>query len=119
MNARSQVETQFVGLVSPTAPRFGHGSYPCQGLYWTPKGKRPRVALIATHYNVDFTEHYIAPYLAARGYGFLGWNTRFRGAEDQFLLEHALIDIGVGMKWLREEAGVEKIVCSAIRAAVR
>ena len=103
------VENRFVGLVSPTAPRFGHGSYPCQGLYWTPTGKKPRVALIATHYNVDFTEHYIAPYMAARGYGFLGWNTRFRGAEDQFLLEHALIDIGVGMKWLREQ-GVEKIV---------
>jgi fermentation-respiration switch protein FrsA (DUF1100 family) len=102
------IENKFVGLASPTAPRFGHGSYPCQGLYWTPKGKKPRVALIATHYNVDFTEHYIAPYIAARGYGFLGWNTRFRGAEDQFLLEHALIDIGVGMKWLREQ-GVEKI----------
>jgi len=103
------VENRFVGLVSPTAPRFGHGSYPCQGLYWTPKGKKPRVALIATHYNVDFTEHYIAPHMAARGYGFLGWNTRFRGAEDQFLLEHALIDIGVGMNWLRGQ-GVEKIV---------
>ncbi len=57
------VENRFVGLVSPTAPRFGHGSYPCQGLYWTPKRKKPRVALIATHYNVDFTEHYIAPYM--------------------------------------------------------
>ena len=103
------VENKFVGLASPTMTRMGHGSYPCQGLYWTPKGKAPRVAMIATHYNVDFTEHYIAPYMAARGYGFLGWNTRFRGAEDQFLLEHALIDIGVGMKWLREQ-GVEKIV---------
>jgi pimeloyl-ACP methyl ester carboxylesterase len=47
--------------------------------------------------------------MAERGYGFLGWNTRFRGAEDQFLLEHALIDIAAGMKWLREQ-GVEKIV---------
>ncbi len=103
------VENQFIGLASPTAPRFGHGSYPCQGLYWTPKGKKPKVALIANHYNVDFTEHYAAPYMAARGYGFLGWNTRFRGAEDQFLLEHALVDIAVGMKWLREQ-GVEKIV---------
>jgi pimeloyl-ACP methyl ester carboxylesterase len=67
------------------------------------------VAFIANHYNVDFTEHYLAPFMAERGYGFLGWNTRFRGAEDQFLLEHALIDIAAGMKWLREQ-GVEKIV---------
>ena len=80
------------------------------GSYWTAKGQRPRTALIATHYNVDFTEHYSAPYFARRGFGFLGWNTRYRGAEDQFILEHALIDIGVGVRWLREEAGVERVV---------
>src|SRR4051794_11030720 len=104
------VENQFVGLVSPTAPQARHGSNPCQGLYWTPKGQRPKVAFIANHYNVDFTEHYLAPLMASRGYGFLGWNTRFRGNEDMFILEHALVDIGVGMRWLRENAGVEKIV---------
>src|SRR3546814_12399009 len=61
-------------------------------------------------YNVDFSEHYIAPWFARQGFGFLGWNTRYRGVEDQFLLEHAVLDIGVGMKWLKEEAGVEQIV---------
>jgi hypothetical protein len=104
------VESTFIGRPSPTAPRIQAGGHPCQGIYWTPAGKRPRVALIANHYNVDFTEHYIAPYFAQRGFGFLGWNTRYRGAEDQFILEHALIDIGVGMRWLREEAGVEVVV---------
>ena len=106
----ANVERQFIGLVSPTMPRIQAGGHPCQGLYWTPKAKRPRVALIATHYNVDFAEHYIAPYFAARGMGFLGWNTRYRGAEDQFILEHALIDIGVGVRWLKEKAGVETII---------
>ena len=106
----AKVERRFVGLPSTTAARVGAGGHPCQGLYWTPKGARAKVAVIATHYNVDFAEHYAAPYFAARGYGFLGWNTRYRGAEDQFLLEHALIDIGVGMKWLRESAGVETVV---------
>ncbi len=106
----SGVERLFVGAVSPTAPRIGAGGHPCQGLYWTPAGRRPKVALIATHYNVDFAEHYIAPYFARAGYGFLGWNTRYRGAEDQFILEHALIDIGVGVRWLREEAGVETVI---------
>jgi pimeloyl-ACP methyl ester carboxylesterase len=102
-------DSQFVGLPSPTGPRSEVGGHPCQGMYWTPKGQRPRVALIATHYNVDFAEHYLAPYIATRGYGFLGWNTRYRGAEDLFTLEHALIDIGVGVKWLREN-GVERVV---------
>lgn len=104
------VDRQFIGLPSPTSPRVGAGGHPCQGVYTTPRGQRPKTAFIATHYNVDFAEHYIAPWLAARGYGFLGWNTRFRGAEDMFLLEHAVLDIGVGMRWLREQAGVETIV---------
>jgi pimeloyl-ACP methyl ester carboxylesterase len=106
----SQVEAQFLGFRSPTAPRIQAGGHPCQGLYWTPKGQRPKIAFIATHYNVDFSEHYIAPFLASRGFGFLGWNTRYRGFEDQFLLEHAVIDIGVGVRWLREQAGVETVV---------
>src|SRR6476469_10798423 len=101
----AQCDTQFVGLPSATAPRSEVGGHPCQGIYWTPKGQRPRVALIATHYNVDFAEHYLAPYIASRGYGFLGWNTRFRGNEDLFTLEHALVDIGAGMTWLRAQGG--------------
>ena len=48
--------------------------------------------------------------LAARGIGFLGWNTRYRGNEAYFLLEHALVDIGAGVRWLREEAGVDTVV---------
>ncbi len=106
----TRVDSQFIGLPSPTAPRIMAGGHPCQGIYWTPKGRRPKVAFIATHYNVDFSEHYAAPYFAARGFGFLGWNTRFRGFEDQFVLEHALLDIGVGMGWLREQAGVDTVV---------
>lgn len=109
-NSFAGVERIFVGLESPTAPRNGVGFYPCQGLYWKPTGKQPKTAFIATHYNVDFSEHYVGAYLAERGFGFLGWNTRFRGAEDLFLLEHALIDIGVGVRWLRGEAGVENVV---------
>lgn len=106
----SGVERTFIALASPTQARAGAGGHPCQGLYWTRQGQKPKTAIIATHYNVDFAEHYIAPYFAARGLGFLGWNTRYRGAEDLFSLEHALIDIGVGMRWLREEARVERIV---------
>src|SRR6476661_6588185 len=89
-----RLERTFIGLPSLTMPRIMAGGHPCQGIYVTPSGQRPKTAFIAAHYNVDFSEHYIAPYLASRGYGFLGWNTRYRGAEDQFLLEHAVIDIG-------------------------
>jgi pimeloyl-ACP methyl ester carboxylesterase len=103
------VAREFVGLASATSARAGAGGHPCQGLYWTPTAKPPKTALIATHYNVDFAEHYSASHFAERGFGFLGWNTRYRGAEDLFHLEHALIDIGAGVNWLREQ-GVERVV---------
>lgn len=104
------IKKTFVSTDSPTGARNGAGFHPCQGLYVEPADRKPTVALIATHYNVDFSEHYLGPYLAARGVGFLGWNTRFRGLEHAFLLEHALIDIAQGVKWLREVAGVTHIV---------
>ena len=101
---------EFVGLPSLTAPRAGAGGHPCQGLYHRAAGTKPSVAVIATHYQIDFSEHYLAEYLAARGIGFLGWNTRFRGFESSFLLDHALVDIGVGVRWLRGTQGVDTVV---------
>jgi pimeloyl-ACP methyl ester carboxylesterase len=106
----TSIERRFVSLPSPTAGRNGAGYMPTQGVYHHAEGTRPRTALIATHYNVDFSEHYMAEYMAKRGYGFLGWNTRFRGVEHYFSLDQALIDIGVGVRWLREQAGVENVV---------
>jgi hypothetical protein len=104
------VTREFVGTDSPTARRAGAGGHPCQGLYHRGVGRKPKVAVIATHYQIDFSEHYLADYLATRGVGFLGWNTRFRGFESTFLLDHALVDIGVGVRWLREVQGIETVV---------
>jgi pimeloyl-ACP methyl ester carboxylesterase len=101
---------EFIGLPSSTARRAGAGGHPCQGLYYRGVGRKPKVAMIATHFQIDFSEHYLADYMATRGIGFLGWNTRFRGFESSFLLDHALVDIGVGVHWLREAQSVETIV---------
>ena len=105
-----EITTEFIGLPSPAIGAAGAGGHPCQGIYYRRAGHRPGTAFIATHYNVDFSEHYLAPFLAELGYGFLGWNTRFRGNEAHFLLDHALAEIGVGVGWLREQAGVERVV---------
>lgn len=104
------IERDWVALTSATGRKAGHGPHPCQGLYHRPAGARPAVACIATHYDVDFSEHYLAPLLAERGIGFLGWNTRYRGNGAHFLLEHALVDIAAGVRWLRDEAGVTTVV---------
>ncbi|OBG37223.1 alpha/beta hydrolase [Mycobacterium sp. E3198] len=101
---------EFVGLPSPTAGRAGAGGHPCQGLYHRAVGRKPKVAMIAAHYQIDFSEHYLADYMATRGVGFLGWNTRFRGFESSFLLDHALVDIGVGVRWLRQVQGIDTVV---------
>jgi acetyl esterase/lipase len=106
----TEIVREFVGLPSPVVGRAGAGGHPCQGIYHRPVGRPPATAFIATHYNVDFSEHYLASYLAERGFGFLGWNTRFRGNEANFLLDHALAEIGVGVSWLREHARAERIV---------
>ena len=106
----SNWQRQFISMESATGKRNGAGFYPCQGNYYTPaSNSKPKTAFIATHYNVDFSEHYLGEYLASRGYGFLGWNTRFRGNEGYFLLEHALIDIGAGVAWLKQQ-GAENVV---------
>ena len=104
------VVREFVGLPSRTAGRAAAGGHPCQGLYHRGVGRKPKVAMIATHYQIDFSEHYLADYMATRGIGFLGWNTRFRGFESNFLLDHALVDIGVGVRWLREVQGADTVV---------
>jgi hypothetical protein len=104
------VATTFVGLAAPQQGRAGAGGWPCQGIYYAARGTRPRVAMIATHYNIDFSQHYLAEYVAARGIGFLGWNTRFRGDEAHFLLDHALADIGTGVRWLRETQDIESVI---------
>jgi pimeloyl-ACP methyl ester carboxylesterase len=106
----TEIVREFVGLPSPIVGRAGAGGHPCQGIYHYPAGQRPATAFIATHYNVDFSEHYLASMLAERGFGFLGWNTRFRGNEAHFLLDHALAEIGTGVRWLREQAGAEQVV---------
>lgn len=110
MTSTPGIVQEFIGLPSPTAERNAAGGHPCQGLYHHRAGEKPKVAMIATHYQIDFSEHYLGNFMAARGIGFLGWNTRFRGFESSFLLDHALVDIGVGVRWLRDVAGVQTVL---------
>jgi hypothetical protein len=106
-----EIGREYVGLPSPVGVgENGWGGFPCYGSYWTPVGVRPKLAFIAAHYNLDFSDHYLAARLAARGFGFLGWNTRFVGNEHLFIAEHAVAEFGAGVKWLREQAGVQTVV---------
>ncbi len=105
-----EVDRRFISAEGPGLARAGAGGRACQGLYYAPQGRRPVTAVIASHYEVDFSEHYLADFLARRGYGFLGWNHRYRGNGAYFRLDPALADIAVGVRWLREQADVEQVV---------
>jgi pimeloyl-ACP methyl ester carboxylesterase len=106
----TDIARELVTSESPTMGRAPAGGRPCQGVWHRPVSTRPTIALIATHYDVDFSEHYLADLMAQRGYGFLGWNTRYRGLGTYFTLDSALVDISVGVRWLRDIAGVRTVV---------
>ena len=108
----ANIDRTIIELETHGQRRYNFGKYPCFGLYYKPQGTKPKTAFISAHYTTDWSEHYLAEYMAKRGYGYLGWNTRFQGAPSPvgFSLDYALIDIGLGVKWLKEVAGVEQIV---------
>ncbi len=103
------VDRQLVAVENPQLPRTGWGQSLARGAYWSPAGRQPRVAFIGAHYNLDFSEHYLAELLARHGFGFLGWNTRYCGQDGYFRFDRALSDIGLGVGWLREH-GAEVVV---------
>ena len=81
-----------------------------RGAYWTPKGNpAPKVAVIAAHPRVDFTEHHTFPSLLRAGYGCMGANMRSLNNDTDCSHEKLVLDIGAYMTWLREH-GTEKII---------
>lgn len=81
-----------------------------RGVYWTPgNNPAPKVAVIAAHPRVDFTEHHTFPSLLRAGYGCLGANLRSHNNDMDCLHEKLVIDIAAYMAWLKEQ-GVETIV---------
>lgn len=106
------IERTIVELETYNQRRYNFGKYPCFGIYYKPEYGNPKTAFISAHYTTDWSEHYLAEYMAKRGYGYLAWNTRFQGAPSPvgFSLDYALIDIGVGVRWLNEVAGIERII---------
>ncbi len=81
-----------------------------RGAYWTPgNNPAPRVAVIAAHPRVDFTEHHAFPALLRAGYGCMGANMRSLNNDADCLHEKLVLDIAAYMTWLKEH-GAEKII---------
>lgn len=104
------VTYRYMSTVSASAGKHPTGQPPGVGLYWTQKGQDPEIAFMLVHYSGDFSEHYLAGPLASRGFGVLGYATRYRAMQESFILERALDDIAAGTKWLMENTAVKKLV---------
>jgi hypothetical protein len=81
-----------------------------RGVFWAPKSNpNPKVAIIAAHPRVDFTEHHAFPAFLKAGYGCMGANLRTLNNDADCLHEKLVVDIAAYMAWLKEH-GAEKIV---------
>ena len=116
----TEIVREFVGLPSPVVGRAGAGGHPCQGLYHRPAGvaAEDRASSPRTTTSISPSTTWPGRWPSAATAS-SGWNTRFRGNEAHFLLDHALAEIGVGVRWLREQAGASASCCSATPAAAR
>ena len=81
-----------------------------RGLYWTPKGRRAKTAIMAAHPRVDFSQHYSFPDFLRAGYACLGANLRSINNDVNCVHEQLVLDLGAYARWLKDEKGIEKIV---------
>jgi len=72
-------------------------------------GTKPRTAVVLVHPSSNFLGHFALEPLAAAGFGAIGFTTRYVANDSQMLLENTLIDIGAGIRFLRER-GYEHVV---------
>jgi len=90
---------------------YAHDGTQSRGLYWTPrKHPRPRVAVIAAHPRVDFSQHYAFPALLRAGYACLGANVRTLGNDTTCVHEQIILDLAAYVCWLKDRHGIEKVV---------
>ena len=104
-----EVSVEFIAAESPTATQMArastlprsvfppHGTTRAYGIYCGALQRRLQRTLPRTTHG--------QPRLRL-----LGWNTHASGGMKDSLLEHALVDLGVGVRWLRETAGVDNVV---------
>jgi len=88
-----------------------HDNSQVRGLYWTATAHpRPKVAVLAAHPRVDFSQHYAFPALLRAGYACLGGNLRTLGNDSSCVHEQIILDVAAYVCWLKEQRGIERVV---------
>jgi pimeloyl-ACP methyl ester carboxylesterase len=81
-----------------------------RGILYAPAKGKPRTVVIMAHPRADFSTHYSIPFWIDAGFAAFGFNTRYLNNDAMMLHENLLLDLAAGIKFLRDEAGFEKIV---------
>lgn len=72
-------------------------------------GTRPRVAVMICHPAANFLGHYALAGLAERGFGAVGFTTRYVGNDTSLIMENCLLDMGTMVEHLYA-SGYERVV---------
>lgn len=81
-----------------------------RGILYMPAQGKPRAVVIMAHPRADFSMHYSIPFWVDAGFAAFGFNTRYLNNDAMMIHESLLLDLAAGIRFLREEAGFEKIV---------
>lgn len=74
-----------------------------------PPTGQSKTAVIIVHPSSNFLGHYALAPLAERGVTAVGMNTRYLANDSALIVENCVLDLGEGVKYLRE-AGFERII---------
>jgi len=74
-----------------------------------PSGPLPKVAVMICHPTANFLGHYALPALAERGFGAIGFTTRYVGNDTSLIMENCLVDMAAMVRHLYER-GYERVV---------
>jgi alpha-beta hydrolase superfamily lysophospholipase len=110
-----ELNERILGIPYPSSGRFEtlSGVARLAGKVWArevrPADTQPRTAVMLVHPSSNFLGHFALEPLARRGFAAIGFTTRYAGNDTQMLLENTLIDLGAGVRFLRE-SGYERVV---------
>lgn len=75
-----------------------------------PAGDPSRKAVVVIiHPSSNFMGHPLLQALANRGVHAIGLNTRYLQNDTTLIMENALLDLGAGVRWLREQCGYQHV----------
>jgi pimeloyl-ACP methyl ester carboxylesterase len=72
-------------------------------------GTRPSTAVMICHPTANFLGHYALDGLAERGFGAIGFTTRYVGNDSSLIIENCLLDMGTMVRHLYDR-GYERVV---------